>query len=138
MKLKALLFVSCFGLLGSSYAENHHVYPKADAVQAQASTQKGAMLPGYCEIEVINSSFDNVTVYGTFDDGTTLTPFDVYTFESPHYIDLFYYGYCHKTMYLDIVTFSGYHIYSGYTRVNSTVRIVPYLNKQPKFKLESK
>lgn len=137
MKLQSLLFVCCLSLMSSLFADSRHVHPKADTNQAKVDT-KNAMLPGFCQIEIINSSFDNVTVYGTFDDGTPLIPFNVYSFESPHYISLYYYNYCHRNMYLDIVTFSGYHIYSSYTRTESTIRIVPYLANQIKAELHTK
>jgi hypothetical protein len=138
MKIKSLLFVCCLSLMGSLYAENRHIHPKADVNNAKSATAKNARFPGYCQIEIINSSFDNVTVYGTFDDGTSMAPFNIYSYESPHYISLFYYNYCHRDMYLDIVTFSGYHVYSGYTRTESTVRIVPYLANQVKAEIQTK
>ncbi|STX29543.1 Uncharacterised protein [Legionella beliardensis] len=139
MKLKSLLLACGLGLLSTAYAENHHVHPKAEGLKSEAvNSAKKAMTPGYCEIEIINNSYDNVTVYGRFDDGSSLTPFNVYSFEAPHYIDLHYYGYCHRDMYLDIVTFNGYHIYSGYTRSETTVRIVPYLKNQVKAEIKAK
>ncbi|KTD16565.1 hypothetical protein [Legionella jordanis] len=140
MKLKSLLFVCCFGLLTSAFADNHHFHPQANKAEANAAAAKPtdkAKLPGYCEIEIINSSFDDVRVYGVFDDGTTLNPFSIYSYEAPHYIDLFYYGYCHAGMNLWIDTYSGYRVYAGYTYTNSTVRIVPYL-KQTKVEITSK
>ncbi|KTD18846.1 Uncharacterised protein [Legionella lansingensis] len=142
MKLKSLLFVCCLGLLTSAFADNRHLHPQANSPTANTagakSVAKGAKLPGYCEIEIINSSYDHVRVYGVFDDGKSLTPFNVYSYEGPHYIDLFYYGYCHAGMNLWIDTFSGYRIYGGYTYVNSTVRVVPYLNKQLKVEINAK
>ena len=95
-------------------------------------------MPGYCEVEIINSSYDNVTVYGRFDDGSSLIPFNIYSFERPYYISLYYYNYCHRDMFLDIVTFSGYHVYSGYTNTESTIRIVPYLANQVKAEVHAK
>ncbi|CEK11347.1 hypothetical protein [Legionella hackeliae] len=142
MKLKSLLFVCCLGLLTSAFAENRHFHPQANNPTAKAadakSAAKSAKLPGYCEIEIINSSYDNVRVYGIFDDGTTLTPFNIYRYEGPHYVDLFYYGYCHAGMNLYIDTFSGYRIYSGYTYVNHTVQIVPYLTNKAKVEITAK
>jgi hypothetical protein len=127
--------------MGTAGADNRHVHPDTGVKPAQVSAEKStknSMYPGYCEIEVINDSYDNVTVYGRFDDGSTMPPFNIYTYESPHYISLFYYNYCHRDMYLDVVTFSGYHIYSAYTSANSTVRIVPYLANQVKAEVRSK
>jgi hypothetical protein len=124
-KWKSLLFVCGLGLMSTLFAGNRHIHPEDGTKQAQGVAAK-AMMPGFCEIELINSSFDNVSVYGRFDDGSSMIPFNIYSFEGPHYVSLFYYNYCHRDMYLDIITFSGYHIYSGYTSVDSTVRLVPY------------
>lgn len=129
MKLRLLLFICCLGF--TTFAAAAHNHPKAE-------NTVNSMRPGFCQIEIINNSFDAVTVYGQFDDGATLIPFDIYPFEGPQYISLFYYGYCHRDMYLDLVTFYGYHFYSGYTSVDSTIRIVPYLNKQIKAEIRKK
>lgn len=140
MKIKSVLFACCLGLMGTAVAGNRHTHPKADVNNASVSAEKNtknAMSPRYCEIELVNNSYDNVTVYGQFDDGSTLSPFNLYTGEYDS-ISLDYYGYCHRDMYLDIVTFSGYHIYSGYTRSGSTVRIVPYLTNQVKAEISIK
>ena len=136
MKIKSLLFVCCLSLMGSLHAENRHLHPKADVNNANSTAAKNARMPGYCEIEVINSSFENVTVYGTFDDGSVMAPFNIYSYEAPHYISLYYYGYCHRDMYLDIIGYRGNHIYSGYTPTESTVRIVPYLANQAKAQIQ--
>jgi hypothetical protein len=133
MKLKMLLLTMCCSLMGSAVADNRHFYP-----QTPINSVKESVLPGYCEIEIINSSYDDVIVYGTFDEGSVMTPFNVYRYENPHYISNFFNGYCHPVMYLDIVTFRGYHIYSGYTQSNSTVRIVPYLVNQSKAEIQAK
>lgn len=138
MRVKSIVLACCLGLMGLAMADNRHVYPEVNANKNQSGSEKNAMTPGYCEIEIINSSYDNVTVYGRFDDGSRLSPFDIYSYEIPHYISLYYYGYCHSNMYLDIVTFNGYHIYSGYTAVNSTVRVVPYLANQLKAEVNQK
>lgn len=131
MKLKSLLFVCCFGLLSTAFADNRHVHPQANAnaVVESKVAPKPATAAGYCEIEIINRSYDDVRVYGIFDDGSAMAPFDIYRYETPHYIDLFYYGYCHAGMNLYIDTFSGYRVFAGYTPVYNTVNIVPYLAK---------
>ena len=91
MKLKSLLFVCGLGLMSSLFAGNRHIHPDADAGKsAAAGVTDKAMLPGYCEIEVINSSYQNVSVYGTFEDNSQMMPFDVYSGDYPHYISLFY------------------------------------------------
>ncbi len=139
MKLKALFLASFFLVSTSLFADaNHHVYPEADSAQSN-SKKEGLKWPGYCEIEVINDSFSNVRVYGIFDDGVMLRPFNIYTFEYPHYISLFYYGYCHAGMDLYVETLSGYRVYSGYTPTNSTLHIVSYMTKEkPKVELIQK
>jgi hypothetical protein len=140
MKLRSLLYVVCLGFLTTVFADNRHGYPNTDTNTATKKT----MLPGYCEIEIINNSYSDVTIYGTFDDGAPLSPFNVYRLGIPQYIDLFYYDpmkdkyRCHDDMYLDIVTYNGYHIYSGYTRTGTTVELVPYLTKQIKANLHTK
>ena len=131
MKLRSIILGICVGLCSSVFAANQHLHPQASDSDNK-STEKNVGYPGYCEIEVINNSFDNVTVYGIFDDGVSMDPFNVYSFESSHYISLYYYGYCHAGMNLYIDTFSGYHVYSGYTYTRSTVRVVPYLVNQLK------
>jgi hypothetical protein len=83
--------------------------------------------PGYCEIEIINQSNNDVNVYGVYDDGIALAPFSIYSYEFPHYISLYYYGYCHAGMNLYIDTFYGSSVYAGYVSRYSTIRIVPSL-----------
>ena len=134
MKLKSLLVAICFSLVGHAFAANQHLHPKANEVDNNKSSvaAKPSMLPGYCEIELINSTYNDVNVYGTFDDGAPLMPFRMYSFESPHYISLFYYGYCHSGMRITIESIQFPYnvvIYDAWTYANSTVRVVPYLNK---------
>lgn len=124
MKLKSLLFIVCFSLFTNVFAANVHLHPKADT-EDKKTIQKGVTYPGYCQIEIINDSFTDVRVYGTFDDGSTVD-FNIYRFESPHYISLFYNFYCHSGMYITIQS-PYYTIYSGWTNTNSTIRVVPYL-----------
>ncbi|MFA5959683.1 MAG: hypothetical protein WC785_04135 [Tatlockia sp.] len=125
MKFKTLLIVACFSLASNAFAENHrYVHPKAAEGKQAAQT----ISPGYCEIELVNQSYDDVRVYGTYDDGSTMVPFTLDSYYSPYnraYIDLFYYGYCHDGMNLFIEQYNGYRIYQGYTRVNTTLRVVP-------------
>lgn len=123
MKLKSLLLVSCLGLLTSVYADsNRHVHPQADAGTTGAkSVAKRAMMPGYCDIEVVNDGYDDIRVYGVFDDGTLMEPFNIYRFERPHYISLFYHGECHSGMRLDINTFGGWRLVARRSYVGETV-----------------
>lgn len=132
MKIKSLLLFCCFVALStSSLAQNRHIHPGEKAAASQTAATK-AMAPGFCEIEIINDSYDNLTVYGEFDDRTLLVPFNIYRYDTPHYIDLYYYGYCHSSMMLTITTFGGYRVYSGYAPVEHTIRIVPSMNNQVK------
>ena len=120
MKLTALLS-GCLLCLGSSaFAANQHAHP-----QAEKTAAKGVTWAGDCEIEIINQSYADVHVTGVFDDGYDLSPFNIYSFESPHYISLFYNGYCHSGMDLDIDTFRGYHVFGGYVRRGTSVVILP-------------
>jgi len=137
MKLRSLVFGLCVSLCSSVFAANHHARPQTNHTD-NASQDKNVSYPGYCEIEIINLSFDDVTVYGQFDDGEILEPFNVYSFESPLYIPLYYYGYCHAGMNLSINTFRGDYIYSGYVPTGMSIRIVPYLANQLKVELNKK
>lgn len=65
MALRSLLLIFCLALMNVGFADNRHFYPKAD-ITNEASSK--TFLPN-CQIEIINSSFDHVTVYGVFDDG---------------------------------------------------------------------
>ena len=137
MKLRSLVFGLCVSLCSSVFAANQHLHPQANNTD-KAPQDKKVSYPGFCEIEIINRSFEHVSVYGVFDDGASLEPFNVYSFESPHYISLYYYGYCHSGMNLFINTFDGDYLYSGYTPTGTTIRIVPYLAKQLKVELSKK
>jgi hypothetical protein len=135
MKLKSLLFLVCFSLFTNVFAANLHLNPNANP-EDKISIAKGVMYPGYCQIEIINDSYDDVRVFGTYHDGSSIG-FDIYRFEAPHYISLYYNFRCHSKMYITIQ--SAYStIYSGFTSVNSTIRIVPYLNKPGLNKQDSK
>lgn|SRR3990167_886978 len=130
MKLRVFVLISLLvGSFSSLWAANQHVHANAardnTSVDQSFSGAKKLEWPGYCQIEIINHSYDDVRVFGVFDDGVSLEPFSIYSHESPHYISLFYYGYCHDGMDLYIDSFSGAHVYSGYVRRYSTIRVVP-------------
>lgn len=135
MKLKSLIFVVCLSLFGNVFAANVHLNPKADAADKK-SIAKTAMYPNYCQIEIINDSYTDLYVYGTFDDGSTID-FSIYRYEAPHYISLYYYYYCHSGMYLTVQSPYGV-VYSGWTSVDSTVHIVPYLQKGAKAEVSAR
>ncbi len=134
MRLRSLLFVVCVSLFTNVFAANVHLNPNADSKDKQ-SIQKSITYPGYCQIEIINQSFTDVSVFGTFDDGSNVD-FNIYRYESPHYISLFYNFYCHSGMYI-IIQSPYYTVYSGWTNVNSTIRVVPYL-KQAKAEISAR
>ncbi|MCL9685522.1 hypothetical protein [Legionella maioricensis] len=135
MKLKSLLFVVCFSLFSNVFAANLHINPKADAEDKKSIT-KNISYPGYCQIEIINNSFTDVTVFGTYEDGSSLA-FGIYSFDAPHYISLYYNLYCHSQMYITVQS-PYYTLYSGWTNVNSTIRILPYLKNQAKAELSTR
>lgn len=139
MKLKTLML--CVAMVLSSFAytaATRHTHKLPAEAKAQSETSKKMMMPGYCEIEIINRSFEPVHVSGTFIDGDWLDPFDIYPFESPHYISLQYWG-CQNGMYLTISNFNGYIIYSGFTPVYQTITLYPMMGqKQTAFKMQPK
>ena len=124
MKFITVVLACILGASTPIFAANQHLHPKSNDASF-ATSPTSVAFPGYCEIEIVNRSFDDVRVYGVFDDGLSMDPFNVYSFESPHYISLFYYGYCHDGMDLYMDSFSGYTIFSGYVPRFTTIRIVP-------------
>jgi hypothetical protein len=132
MKFKTIALSCLFAFASSAYATTHHVHPQDNAATEKVMPGVKAKYAGYCEIEIINRSYDDVRVNGVFDDGSPLASFTVYSFEAPHYISLFYYGYCHYGMNLYIDSYYGYNLYSAFTTRESTVRIVPYLKNKAK------
>jgi len=104
----------------ASALTNHHVFGTDTSAKAQN--------PGYCEIEIINRSMEDVVVSGGLDSNVSLRPFVVYSYELPHYISLYYYGYCYSGMFLHIDTTSGRPIYDRYTPVGSTLYVRSYQN----------
>jgi hypothetical protein len=89
-----------------------------------AMTVSASAYPGHCQIEIVNDSHENVTVHVTFEDGSSAS-FQMRTYEPPHYVDLFFYGYCHSHAHVR-VSDSKHVLYDGWTNVHSTIRIVPY------------
>tara|TARA_Y100000588_G_C14151814_1_gene880882 strand:+ start:904 stop:1347 length:444 start_codon:yes stop_codon:yes gene_type:complete len=136
MKLKSFIFMCLMGLMASAFSGSHHLHPEAKPATGQAKTS--LKWPGYCEIEIINDSFSDVIVTGVFDDGSLLNSFAIPAHDAPHYISLYYYGYCHNGMDLYIDSLDGYRLYSGYTPNRTGLHIVPYLNTQLKIKIEKK
>lgn len=139
MKLKAVWLFVCVSMCSHLFAANLHLHPKADSKEANESSrsvEKNMSYPGYCEIEIINDSFTDLRVFGTFDDNSPLY-FNIFRYDPPHYVGLYYYSYCHNGMYLTIQN-PYYTVFSGWVNTNSTVRIVPYLNQQPKAEITAR
>lgn len=139
MKIKSLVLLLALGLGQTALASNNiHSHPSVQANPATAAAKK-AMMPGYCEIEIINDSNAPILVGGRFDDGSYLPQFSMYPHEIPQYITLYYGNYCHAGMDIYISNaISGAPIYSGYTYTGATVRIVPYLQNQVTAKVSTK
>jgi len=112
MKILLLLVSCCLSFVGFAT-------PSVQTIGEQV-----ARTPN-CEIQIINNSASHVTVYGTYEDGTRMTPFNVYTYSPVAYISLYRYKACQQSMYLDIVTFNNYRVYGAYTNVNTIVPVSP-------------
>ncbi len=132
-KFVVLLFLSLG--LAQAFAATEHAHSKKQSNEMKM-TAKSVQWPGNCEITIINNSYDDLNVYGIFDDGERVG-FNVYRNDPPHHVSLFYYGYCHYDMFLDIVTFSGYPVYSGYPTVDTVIEIVPWWASKPKAEIKS-
>ncbi|KTC66179.1 Uncharacterised protein (plasmid) [Legionella adelaidensis] len=135
MKLKSLLLVCCLGLFSSAFAVNTHYHPQAGK---NDNVKNSVSMPGLCEIEINNFSYEDFIVSGQFNDGTPLIPFYIYVNDAPHYISLFYNGRCSHGMMINITNLAGYPIYSQYTPRYSTINIIPNYLKQPKAELKIK
>lgn len=119
MKLKFLaLYCLAPALVAGTLSHQH-----PNLIEQNAATRK-------CEIKVINKSSLYANIYGTYDDGTPLVPFTIMPSSHPEYITLYFNGYCHRSIYLDIVNPNGFHVYTKDTRVHSVVKIRSAVNKQ--------
>lgn len=125
MNLKKLVLIVCFALLSPSISADIHRH-----VRAEETAGKEALRAGFCEVKIINESYDDVSIGGMFEDGAPLTPFNLYASSSPAYISLYFSGYCHSSIFLDIRTFSGQPVFYDYAYANSIVRIVTGAMKQ--------
>lgn len=130
MKFKTIFLCIVMMLSGSAFADaNRHGHKASGDKTAQMAQNKKMMVPGYCEIEIINRSYEPVNVTGNFIDGDWLDPFSIYPYEYPHYISLSYFG-CQPGMYLTISNFHGYVLYTGYTPVYQTLVIEPIFGQK--------
>jgi hypothetical protein len=134
MKLKSLMVSLCLSACSVAFAGQQSFTQVNGSDPLPAS--KHLSVPGYCEVEVINQSYDNITVYGTYENGVSIEPFSMYQYDTYH-IPLYYNYTCSDKIYVDIVTFKGVHIYSAWTRVGQILRIVPsYFNGPLNVELE--
>ena len=74
MKFSSLLLTCLLGLFSTAHATNQHAHPQALGAGVAANYAND------CEIEIINRSYEHVRVFGMFDDGALLEPFNVYSF----------------------------------------------------------
>lgn len=136
MKLKALLFICCFSLFSSSFAENIHSYKGANN-----TNNKSVKYPGTCEIEIQNYSYRDVHIEGTFTNYKELIPFNYYYGDSFHYIDMYdyQYGYCTDGITLSFYTLYGSFIYNTYVPRYSIVKILPFMSDgKPSIQIQAK
>lgn len=118
------IVISLIAFTSFASTSQYHLYPKAKIEDLKLNTNNNAKAAPSCLIKITNDSHDDILIYGTFDDGTPLQPFIIYAYESSHYISLFYYGFCHAGMDINIETTSGLRLYNQYTWVNTRLRIV--------------
>lgn len=129
MRLKSLLVSIGIAACSTVYAANVHIHPQASDTDKKVLSTQGVNSKNACEIAIENNSSAAVHVSGIFDDNTRLDDFYV----NPGYrdfIDLYYYGYCHASMYLEIQSYVYPYpvLYRGQTPVGSNLRIVNSLS----------
>lgn len=135
MRLKSLLFVICMSFVTSIFATSVHQHPKANLQEKSAKAQSVKKL-GSCDIVIINRSYMDLYVQGTFDDYTSIG-FPIYRYDGPHIIDMYYDYYCHP--YMDLLITSPYGVvFQTTARVGSSIFIEPYLANQVKVKVTNK
>ena len=129
MRLKSLFLGLCIGVFSTVHAANTHLHPQANDADKKVSATQGSKTVNFCGIEISNTSNYTVHVSGVFDDNTRLDDFNVYPYEVPHFIDLYYYGYCHASMYIRIQSnvYPYYILYDGQAPVGTTLRVVDSL-----------
>ena len=128
MRQKILIVLGLMSFMLNVNAIGAHVEQKSPAQPKNNNVKANVGYAGYCEIEVVNRSYEDIVVRGMFDDGALYGPIvvqasGIFYYSSPLYISLAYYGYCDYGMRLDIATTRGYPVYGAYTAGGSTVRI---------------
>jgi hypothetical protein len=81
--------------------------------------------PGHCEIEIVNGSHEAVTVHVTFEDRHSVS-FVMHQHDAPHYVNLFWGGYCHRDAHVVVTDAHRRPLYSSFTKVDAIIHIVPY------------
>jgi hypothetical protein len=135
MKLKTLL-IAVAVLFSFQVNAGQNVHSK----QHTQGVKQEQFRPGYCEIEIKNTSYEDAFVYATYNDGCIVPSFRVRSFDAPHYIDLYHGNYCNPGMNINIYTWDNILIYSAYTLVNNTIYIYPSaaMSKKPAIRVEAK
>jgi len=122
MKKNIFVILCGLGLLSQGFADVPHQHSNA-ATNGSTSAGQNTIVPGACEIEIVNNSFDDINIYGRFEDGTYLTPFIIKHWGVPQTVSLYYYGSCHQGMDFYIETAGGNYKYSGFTPVGKVIKI---------------
>lgn len=118
MKLKALLFATSLLCLNQSFAANAHSHPSS---VIKPTATNNAMHSDWCYIDIKNYTDRDFIIYGTFDDGAPLVPFNVPRHDVWEYITLGYDdGYCPSGMNLTVVSAEGDYSYTDYVRTYKT------------------
>lgn len=130
MKLKSLLFVCLVALFSSANAETRHVPANANSSATAKTVVKKAKMPGYCEVEILNYSRDDLSVWGRLSNNAEVSFYisRFRNFPESHIIDMYdyYYGGCPLWIDLSIITTNGYPVYHEITYPGSVIEVRPY------------
>lgn len=121
MQMKYIIGVIAAAMIGQAQA-SHVVTHPSQTQSNTVSVEKRAMMPGYCQVELLNHSPYVLTVNGVFDDNSTFW-FQMYPNDSAYYVDLLYYSVCHPSVYLTISSPFGV-VYQGYAAPGASLEYV--------------
>lgn len=131
MKFKSLLFVLCFSLVSSVFANASVKLDYSNRIKdksVEKSATNKVKRAGYCEIEVINYSETGLNAWGRTANGGFLHPTYIPSGSTLN-IDLtdydFAYEDCPYGMNLNIETTRGALIYSKFTYTGETITVYP-------------
>ncbi|MBA4696846.1 MAG: hypothetical protein H2069_05640 [Legionella sp.] len=126
--------LAVFGLSNAAFAHQHtHKSATSPAVPTEAASKASVTKTtnfGRCEITILNYTYESFDVYGRFDDGSALESFRIYPKDEPHYINLYYYGYCHAGMDLSIYDTQGRLLHGRYTYAGEVLKVKYSNNNQ--------